>query len=75
MPDAKTLARLGQLTGPKVVEQIHERGVELAERGGTGGGHGSECAVARNWRQALHGGSKIPQTDFGDPCGGKSALA
>jgi transposase, IS5 family len=38
VPDAKTLARLGQLIGPKVVEQLHQRVVELAqERGVTRG--------------------------------------
>jgi IS5 family transposase len=38
VPDAKTLARLGQLIGPKVVEQLHQRVVELAqERGVTQG--------------------------------------
>jgi IS5 family transposase len=38
VPDAKTLARLGQLMGSKVIEQIHERVVELAqERGVTRG--------------------------------------
>src|SRR5467141_2998811 len=38
VPDAKTLARLGQLIEPRVVEQLHQRVVELAqERGVTGG--------------------------------------
>src|ERR1700677_736143 len=38
VPDAKTLARLGQLIGPKVIEQLHQRVVELAqERGVTKG--------------------------------------
>jgi IS5 family transposase len=38
VPDAKTLARLGQLVGPKVIEQLHRRVVELAqERGVTRG--------------------------------------
>ncbi len=38
VPDAKTLARLGQLIGPKVIEQLHRRVVELAqERGVTQG--------------------------------------
>src|SRR5260370_29900623 len=38
VPDAKTLARLGQLIEPKVIEQLHQRVVELAqERGGTRG--------------------------------------
>jgi IS5 family transposase len=38
VPDAKTLARLGQLIGPKVIEQLHQRVVELAqERGVTQG--------------------------------------
>src|SRR6202140_5328131 len=39
VPDAKTLARLGQLIGPKVIVQLHQRLVELAqERGVTRGG-------------------------------------
>src|SRR5437899_4064036 len=38
VPDAKTLARLGQLIGPKIIEQLHRRVVELAqERGVTRG--------------------------------------
>jgi phage-related minor tail protein len=38
VPDAKTQARLGQLTGPKVIEELHQRGVELAQgRGVTQG--------------------------------------
>jgi transposase, IS5 family len=38
VPDAKTLARLGQLIEPKVIEQLHQRVVELArERGVTQG--------------------------------------
>ena len=38
VPDAKTLARLGQVIGPKVIEQLHQRVVELAqERGVTQG--------------------------------------
>jgi IS5 family transposase len=38
VPDAKTMARLGQLIGPKVIEQLHQRVVELAqERGVTKG--------------------------------------
>jgi IS5 family transposase len=38
VPDAKTLARLGQLIEPKVVEPLHQRVVELAqERGVTQG--------------------------------------
>lgn len=38
VPDAKTLARLGQLIGPKVIEQLHRRVVEMAqERGVTQG--------------------------------------
>ena len=34
VPDAKTLARLGQLVGPKVIEQLQERVVELAQEQG-----------------------------------------
>ena len=38
VPDAKTLARLGQLIEPKVIEQLHQRVVEVAqERGVTQG--------------------------------------
>ena len=38
VPDAKTLARLGQLMEPKVIAQLHQRVVELAqERGVTQG--------------------------------------
>src|SRR3989475_8243796 len=38
VPDAKTLARLGQLIGPKVIEQLHRRvGGMGQERGGTRG--------------------------------------
>jgi IS5 family transposase len=38
VPDAKTLARLGQLMEPKIIEQLHQRVVELAqERGVTQG--------------------------------------
>lgn len=34
VPDAKTLARLGQLIGPKVIEELHQRVVELAQEQG-----------------------------------------
>jgi IS5 family transposase len=34
VPDAKTLARLGQLIGPKVIERLHQRVVELAQEEG-----------------------------------------
>jgi transposase, IS5 family len=34
VPDAKTLARLGQLIEPKVIEQLHRRVVELAQEQG-----------------------------------------
>src|SRR6267142_2493047 len=34
VPDAKTLARLGQLIEPKVIEQLHQRVVELAQERG-----------------------------------------
>ena len=38
VPDAKTLARLGQLIEPKVIERLHQRVVEVAqERGVTQG--------------------------------------
>ena len=38
VPDAKTQARLGQLMEPKVIEQLHQRVVEVAqERGVTQG--------------------------------------
>jgi IS5 family transposase len=38
VPDAKTLARLGQLVGPKVIEQLHRRVVELAQERGVSQG-------------------------------------
>jgi transposase, IS5 family len=34
VPDAKTLARLGQLIGPEVVEELHPRIVQLAQESG-----------------------------------------
>jgi IS5 family transposase len=34
VPDAKTLARLGQLIGPEVIAELHERIVELAHEHG-----------------------------------------
>jgi IS5 family transposase len=34
VPDAKTLARLTQLIGPKVIEELRLRGVELAQQRG-----------------------------------------
>jgi transposase, IS5 family len=34
VPDAKTLARLGQLLGPEVIEELHQRVVELAQERG-----------------------------------------
>lgn len=39
MPDAKTIVRLGQALGPKVMRKIHERVVQLSceERVVTGG--------------------------------------
>jgi IS5 family transposase len=38
VPDAKTMARLGQLIGPEVLEELHQRIVQLAqERGVTRG--------------------------------------
>src|SRR6202021_1924019 len=38
VPDAKTLARLGQLIEPKIIEELHRRGGGLPqERGGPGG--------------------------------------
>jgi hypothetical protein len=46
VPDAKTLARLGQLVGPKVIEQLHERVVELAQEQGVTRGCGSAGGVA-----------------------------
>src|SRR6266498_539835 len=38
VPDAKTLARLGQLIGAKVIEQLHQRVVELAQEQGVAQG-------------------------------------
>src|SRR6266851_235681 len=34
VPDAKTLARLGQLLGPEVIEELHKRIVQLAQENG-----------------------------------------
>src|SRR5689334_25108083 len=34
VPDAKTLARLGQLLGPQVIEELHQRVVALAQERG-----------------------------------------
>jgi transposase, IS5 family len=34
VPDAKTLARLGQLLGPEVIEELHQRVVALAQERG-----------------------------------------
>lgn len=34
VPDAKTLARLGQVIGPKVIQTLHERVVQLAQEHG-----------------------------------------
>src|ERR1700693_856543 len=34
VPDAKTLARLGQLIGPQVIEELHKRIVQLAQENG-----------------------------------------
>src|ERR1700719_578325 len=38
VPDAKTLARLGQLIEPKVIEQLHQRVVEVAQERGVSQG-------------------------------------
>src|SRR5215472_2199117 len=38
VPDAKTLARLGQLLGPQVIEELHRRVVALAQERGVGRG-------------------------------------
>jgi hypothetical protein len=70
VPDAKTLARLGQLTGPKVVEPIHERVVELAERGGPGADTVPSALSSAIGGKLYMEGSNFPQTDFGDACGG-----
>jgi Transposase domain (DUF772) len=46
VPDAKTLARLGQVIGPKVIEQLHQRVVELAqERGVTEPVPSPRCSI------------------------------
>jgi IS5 family transposase len=34
VPDAKTMARLGQLIGPQVIEELHQRIVQLAQEQG-----------------------------------------
>jgi transposase, IS5 family len=38
VPDAKTLARLGQLIGAEVIEELHQRIVQLAQEHGVMGG-------------------------------------
>src|SRR5882724_4693883 len=38
VPDAKTLARLGQLIGPEVMEELHQRIVQLAQEHGVTSG-------------------------------------
>src|ERR1700675_2405440 len=38
VPDAKTMARLGQLIGPEVIEELHQRIVQLAQEQGVTGG-------------------------------------
>ena len=38
VPDAKTLARLGQLIGAEVIEELHQRIVQLAQEHGVTGG-------------------------------------
>ena len=34
VPDAKTMARLGQLIGPEVIEELHQRMMQLAQEHG-----------------------------------------
>jgi IS5 family transposase len=54
VPDAKTLARLGQLIGSGVIQQLHQRVVELAqERGVT---RGRKMRVDRNTESHGRGG-------------------
>ena len=43
VPDAKTLARLGQLLGPEVIEELHKRIVQLAQENGVT--HGQKLRV------------------------------
>src|SRR2546422_1752156 len=43
VPDAKTLARLGQLLGPEVIEELHTRIVQLAQENGVT--HGQKLRV------------------------------
>src|ERR1700674_32440 len=43
VPDAKTLARLGQLIGPEVIEELHRRIVQLAQEHGVT--HGRKLRV------------------------------
>src|SRR5256884_6089223 len=38
VPDSKTLARLGQVMGPKVIEQLHRRVVGLVQERGVARG-------------------------------------
>jgi IS5 family transposase len=43
VPDAKTLARLGQLMGAEVMEELHQRIVQLAQENGVT--HGRKMRV------------------------------
>src|SRR5260370_24686405 len=52
VPDAKTLARLGQLMGSKVIEQLHRRGGGLATA--RRGRHGRESGVDTTGRENDH---------------------
>src|ERR1700737_131161 len=50
VPDAKTLARLGQAIGPEVIGELHERLMELARERGGGQGRkmGGDTTVGRD---------------------------
>src|ERR1700680_1243036 len=51
VPDAKTLARLGQLIGPEVIEELHRRIVQLAQEHGVT--HGRKLRVDTTQAQTI----------------------
>jgi IS5 family transposase len=57
VPDAKTLARLGQLIGPEVIEELQRRMVQLAQEHGVP--MGESCGSIPRWWKPT---STIPPT-------------
>src|SRR3989442_15642700 len=56
VPDAKTLARLGQLMEPKVIQQLHQRVVEVGQARGVTQGRKMrvDTTVTANLRSTYH---------------------